>query len=419
MDKIGVIGLGYVGLPLAVSFSEKFTTIGFDISEKRIEELNVFNDSTNEIENTLLKESLSNNLSLTNQIKYLEECNNYIVTVPTPINEDKTPDLTPLKIASEKLSKILKPGDIVIYESTVYPGVTEEICVPILENNSKLKLNKDFSVGYSPERINPGDKEHTFTKIKKVVSASNPKALEKISELYNSVVNAGIYRAESIKVAEAAKVIENTQRDINIAFINELAVIFNKMGIDIYQVLKAAGTKWNFLKFKPGLVGGHCIGVDPYYLAHKSKEFNLNPEMILAGRRINDSMSEHIFNLVLKETIGRKLNIYSSKFLLYGMTFKENCPDFRNSQSLKVYREFKDLNLNINVYDPYLNEKKLVGYFEEDIKLNIKSSKYDVIVVLVSHNEIKESNFNQLLKKNGFIFDLKNIFKRKNNIISL
>lgn len=419
MDKIGVIGLGYVGLPLAVSFSEKFTTIGFDISEKRIEELNVFNDSTNEIEDTLLKESLKNNLSLTNQIKHLEECNNYIVTVPTPINEDKTPDLTPLKIASKQLSKILKPGDIVIYESTVYPGVTEEICVPILENNSKLKLNKDFSVGYSPERINPGDKEHTFTKIKKVVSGSNPKALKKISELYNSVVNAGIYKAESIKVAEAAKVIENTQRDINIAFINELAVIFNKMGIDIHQVLNAAGTKWNFLNFKPGIVGGHCIGVDPYYLAHKAKEFNINPEMILAGRRINDSMADHVFNLVIKEVIKRNLDLKKAKFLIYGLTFKENCPDFRNSQSKKIYHLFKELNLNINVYDPYLNEKKLNGYSEEEIMLNLNSSKYDVIIVLVPHSQIKESNFNKLLEENGFIFDLKNSLKPNKNLISL
>lgn len=419
MDKIGVIGLGYVGLPLAVSFSEKFITVGFDVSEKRIKELNVFNDSTNEIEDTLLKESLSQKLSLTNQINQLGECNIYIVTVPTPINKDKTPDLTPLKIASQQLSNIIKPDDIIIYESTVYPGVTEEICVPILEKNSRLNFNKDFSVGYSPERINPGDKEHTFTKIKKVVSGSNPKALKKISELYNSVVSAGIYQAESIKVAEAAKVIENTQRDINIAFINELAIIFNKMGIDIYQVLNAAETKWNFLKFKPGIVGGHCIGVDPYYLAHKAKEFNINPEMILAGRRINDSMSDHVFNLVIKEVIKRNFDLKRAKFLIYGLTFKENCPDFRNSQSLKIYREFKELNLNINVYDPYLNEKKPAGYFEEDIKLNIKSSKYDVIVVLVPHNKMKESNFNQLLEKNGFIFDLKNTFKRNNNIINL
>ena len=415
MDKIGVIGLGYVGLPLAVSFSESFTTIGFDISEKRIEELKSFKDTTNEIEETLLRESLSQNLSVTNQIDHLGQCNIYIVTVPTPINKDKTPDLTPLKIASEHLSNILKSGDIVIYESTVYPGVTEEICVPILEKNSKLKLNKDFSVGYSPERINPGDKEHTFKKIKKVVSGSNPIALKKISELYNTVVNAGIYQAESIKVAEAAKVIENTQRDINIAFINELAVIFNKMGIDIHQVLNAAGTKWNFLNFKPGIVGGHCIGVDPYYLAHKAKEFDINPEMILAGRRINDSMAEHVFNIVLKKALKKNRNLNSMKFLIYGLTFKENCPDFRNSQSNKVYKEFKNLGLDVSVYDPF-NGGELQGYENSDIITNLDNKKFDSILILVPHNDLKNENIEKNLTPEGFIFDLKNTTLLRGNV---
>lgn len=418
-NKIGIIGLGYVGLPLAVEMAKKFNVLGFDIDDSRVSELNQGIDKTNEITPSELKKALNNNITFTNDPDRLNDVTFFIVTVPTPINKDKTPNLNPIISASKTISKFLKEKSIVVYESTVYPGVTEDICVPILEEGSGLTFNKDFFVGYSPERINPGDKEHTVTKIKKVVSGSTPNSLRKISEVYGSIIEAGIYEAESIKVAEAAKVIENTQRDINIAFVNELAIIFNKMGINIHQVLRAAGTKWNFLDFKPGLVGGHCIGVDPYYLAHKAKEFQINPEIILAGRRINDSMSDHVFNLVLKEAIGRKINIYTAKFLIYGLTFKENCPDFRNSQSLNVYQEFKKLNLNINVYDPFLNEKKLNGYTKEDITLNLNSSKYSVIVFLVPHNEIKEENLILLLEENGFVFDLKNKFNKINNIKSL
>ena len=418
-DKIGIIGLGYVGLPLVVEMAKKFNVLGFDIDDSRVSELNQGIDKTNEITPSELKKALNNNITFTNDPDRLNDVTFFIVTVPTPINKDKTPNLNPIISASKTISKFLKEKSIVVYESTVYPGVTEDICVPILEEGSGLTFNKDFFVGYSPERINPGDKEHTVTKIKKVVSGSTPNSLRKISEVYGSIIEAGIYEAESIKVAEAAKVIENTQRDINIAFVNELAIIFNKMGINIHQVLRAAGTKWNFLDFKPGLVGGHCIGVDPYYLAHKAKEFQINPEIILAGRRINDSMSDHVFNLVLKEAIVRKINIYTAKFLIYGLTFKENCPDFRNSQSLNVYQEFKKLNLNINVYDPFLNEKKLNGYTKEDITLNLNSSKYSVIVFLVPHNEIKEENLILLLEENGFVFDLKNKFNKINNIKSL
>ena len=406
-DKIGIIGLGYVGLPLAVEMAKKYGVVGFDIDSGRISELNKGIDKTNEITTSELKKALNNNIIFTNDSGLLNNVTFFIVTVPTPINKDKTPNLNSIISASETISKFLKEESIVVYESTVYPGVTEDICVPILEEVSALTFNKDFFVGYSPERINPGDKEHTVTKIKKVVSGSTPNSLRKISEVYGSIIKAGIYEAESIKVAEAAKVIENTQRDINIAFVNELAIIFNKMGINIHQVLRAAGTKWNFLKFKPGIVGGHCIGVDPYYLAHKSKELDINPEMILAGRRINDSMADHIFNLVLKRSLKNELDIKRMNYLIYGLTFKENCPDFRNSQSLKVYEEFKKLNLNIHVYDPYLSEP-IDGYHHSDILYDLDKKIFDSIILLVPHKESLKINLYNHLSKNGFVFDLKN-----------
>jgi len=408
-DKIGIIGLGYVGLPLAVEMSKKYNVLGFDIDDGRVSELNKAIDKTNEITPSELKKALDNNITFTNDSNLLNDVTFFIVTVPTPINKDKTPNLNPIISASKTISKFLKEKSIVVYESTVYPGVTEDICVPILEEGSGLTFNKDFFVGYSPERINPGDKEHTVTKIKKVVSGSTPNSLRKISEIYGSIIEAGIYEAESIKVAEAAKVIENTQRDINIAFINELSIIFNKMEINIHHVLNAAETKWNFLKFKPGIVGGHCIGVDPYYLAHKSKELDINPEMILAGRRINDSMAEHIFNLILKKSIKNKLDIKNTNFLIYGLTFKENCPDFRNSQSLKVYQEFKKLNLNISVYDPYLSEP-IDGYHHSDILYDLDEKVFDSILLLVPHKELNNINLKNHLSTYGFLFDLKNFY---------
>jgi UDP-N-acetyl-D-galactosamine dehydrogenase len=413
-QTLGVIGLGYVGLPLAVAFSKKMNTIGFDISKERVKELLGFNDSTNEISEDELKSVIGNKLRICDEIQYLKSCSYYIITVPTPIKKDKSPDLNPLISASNLVGKIIKKGDIVIYESTVYPGLTEEICVPILEKVSKLKYNHDFYIGYSPERINPGDKEHTFTKIKKVVSGSNEKTLKTISKLYSSVIESGIFQASSIKVAEAAKVIENTQRDINIAFINELSMIFNQMDINIHEVLEAAGTKWNFLNFKPGLVGGHCIGVDPYYLAQRAKEFGYNPEMILAGRRINDSMADHVFNLVIKKSIKLSLNLKQAKFLIYGLTFKEDCPDFRNSQSEKIFKLFLEHNLDVKVYDPYLHSENSIytsNYIYKD-----ENIKFDVVLILVGHKEIKNFQLKTRLNPNGFVFDLKNITEQIDNI---
>ena len=404
---IGVIGLGYVGLPLAVAFSKKINTIGFDISKNRVKELLEFKDTTKEINEIELKNAIADKLKIYDDIQYLKSCRYYIITVPTPIKKDKSPDLNPLINASKLIGKILKKGDIVIYESTVYPGLTEEICVPILEKISKLKYHNDFHIGYSPERINPGDKEHTFTKIKKVVSGSDEKTLKLISNLYTLVVEAGVYEASSIKVAEAAKVIENTQRDINIAFINELSKIFNEMDINIHEVLEAAATKWNFLNFKPGLVGGHCIGVDPYYLAQRAKEFGYNPEMILAGRRINDSMADHVFNLVIKKSIKLSLNLKEAKFLIYGLTFKEDCPDFRNSQSEKIFKLFLEHNLNVKVWDPYLKTENNI-YPSKYIYKN-DTTKFDGILILVGHKEIKKFQLKSKLNKNGFVFDLKNI----------
>ena len=413
-NTIGIIGLGYVGLPLAVAIAKKYQVIGFDINKKRISELNSGLDSTNELTNEQVLESLGKDIKYTDSESHLNGVNFFIVTVPTPINKDKTPNLSPVISASKTVSKYLKKGSIVVFESTVYPGVTEDICVPILEKGSGLKFKDDFHVGYSPERINPGDKEHTVTKIKKVVSGSSPYALKKISEVYGSVITAGVYEAESIKVAEAAKVIENTQRDINIAFVNELSVIFEKMGIDTNQVLKAAGTKWNFLNFFPGLVGGHCIGVDPYYLAHKSQELGYNPEIILSGRRMNDNMPIHIASRIIQKFLSNTNLSQTKTALILGATFKENCPDLRNSKVLDIYKELSAYNFQIEVHDPVADFNELTEIYENSAIDSItKYKKYDVLIIAVSHKEFLKLNPESFINENSVVFDVKGIFPDK------
>ncbi|MDD4087461.1 MAG: Vi polysaccharide biosynthesis UDP-N-acetylglucosamine C-6 dehydrogenase TviB, partial [Bacteroidales bacterium] len=386
--KIAVVGLGYVGLPLAVEFGKKRPTVGFDINKQRINELRDGHDRTLETTSEDLKSAVQ--LQYSEALIDLQDCQIFIVTVPTPIDKNKRPDLTPLIKASETVGKVLKKGDIVIYESTVYPGATEEDCVPVLEQFSGLKYNQDFFCGYSPERINPGDKVHTVTKIRKVTSGSNPEIAEEVDQLYKSIIVAGTFKASSIRVAEAAKVIENSQRDINIAFVNELAVIFQRMGIDTNEVLDAAGTKWNFLPFKPGLVGGHCIGVDPYYLTHKAQELGYNPEIILAGRRLNDNMGIVVVNQVIKLMIKKGLRIEGSPVLVMGITFKENCPDIRNSRVIDVVNELKSFGCDVTVYDPWADPEEV----KEEYGINIftKASelgknKYNAIVAAVAHDE--------------------------------
>ncbi len=356
--KIAVVGLGYVGLPLAAAFSEKYEVVGFDVNAKRIEELKSGYDRTLELSNEQMKKAIDNGMKFSLNLDDIRSCNFFIVTVPTPIDKNKRPDLTPVVKATQSVTKVLKKGDIVVYESTVYPGVTEEICVPLLEE-SGLKFNKDFFCGYSPERINPGDKEHTVTKIKKITSGSTPEIADKVDEIYRSIITAGTHKASSIKVAEAAKVIENTQRDINIAFINELAMLFEKLNINTIDVLEAAGTKWNFLNFRPGLVGGHCIGVDPYYLTHKAQEVGYNPEMILAGRRINDDMGRYAADQVIKLMIRKGVLINKARVLVLGMTFKENCPDIRNSRVIDVVDELKDFGCKVDVTDPWADSAEV------------------------------------------------------------
>jgi UDP-N-acetyl-D-glucosamine/UDP-N-acetyl-D-galactosamine dehydrogenase len=409
--KIAVIGLGYVGLPLAVEFGRIFSTTGFDINSKRIHELKKGNDHTLEI--TRQDFNKAKHLSFTSDIKNITSCNIFIITVPTPIDSQKRPDLTPLTNASEMIGKILKKQDIVIYESTVYPGATEEICVPILEKNSNLSFNKDFYCGYSPERINPGDKEHRLTSIKKVTSGSTPEIASKVNSIYKKIITAGTHMAASIKVAEAAKVIENTQRDVNIALINELALIFDKLGIDTKSVLDAAGTKWNFLPFKPGLVGGHCIGVDPYYLTHKALEVGYNPEMILAGRRLNDNMSSFVVEKVLSLMSSKKVSIKDSNILIMGLTFKENCPDLRNTKVIDVINGFKSRNCNVDVYDTWADQDQAIQ--EHGVSLIEKpiQSKYDAIVLAVAHDDFLSLTLEQIKvfgKENHVIYDLKYIF---------
>ena len=417
--KVGIIGLGYVGLPLARLFATKFPTIGFDINETRIKELKSGVDSTLEVEEELLKSVLVNHpselkgLYISHQLDDLKSCNYFIVTVPTPVDKNNRPDLTPLFKASETVGKVLKKGDIVIYESTVYPGATEEDCIPILEKVSGLKFNEDFFAGYSPERINPGDKEHTVEKILKVTSGSTPEVGKKVDELYKSVITAGTHLAPTIKVAEAAKVIENSQRDINIAFVNELAKIFNLMGINTHDVLEAAGTKWNFLPFKPGLVGGHCIGVDPYYLAQKAQEYGYHPEIILAGRRLNDSMGEYVASQVIKCMIKQGIKVNGAQILMLGVTFKENCPDVRNTKIVDVIHALEDYETQITTYDPWANPDEVIHEYgiKSVNQLNGATQKFDAIVLGVAHQEFRDLDFESLKKEKAIVFDVKGIIE--------
>ena len=416
-NKIAIIGLGYVGLPLARLFATKFSVFGFDINSKRVSEIMQGIDSTLEIDNKTLKsvlvnrESDLNGLFCTTQIDEIKDCNYYIITVPTPINKYNQPDLSPLIKASETVGSLIKEGDIVIYESTVYPGATEDDCVPVLEKVSGLKFNVDFYVGYSPERINPGDKEHTVDKILKLTSGSNNETAKKVDDLYNSVITAGTYLAATIKVAEAAKVIENSQRDINIAFVNELAKIFNLMNINTQDVLAAAGTKWNFLPFKPGLVGGHCIGVDPYYLSQKAQEFGYNPEIILAGRRMNDSMGNYVASEVVKLMLKKNIPIKNSSILILGFTFKENCPDIRNTRVIDIYKSFQDYDINIDVYDPWANSNEVKKEFGFNL-INKISKNYSAVILAVAHNDFLTFNLKSYLNENGVLYDVKGILNK-------
>ena len=403
--KIAVVGLGYVGLPLAAAFSEKYEVVGFDVNAKRIEELKGGFDRTLELSSEQMKKAIDNGMKFSLNLEDIRDCNFFIVTVPTPIDKNKRPDLTPVVKATQSVTKVLKKGDIVVYESTVYPGVTEEICVPLLEE-SGLKFNKDFFCGYSPERINPGDKEHTVTKIKKITSGSTPEIAEKVDEIYRSIITAGTHKASSIKVAEAAKVIENTQRDINIAFMNELAMIFNKMNIDTNAVLQAAGTKWNFLNFRPGLVGGHCIGVDPYYLTHKAQELGFHPEIILAGRRINDNMGKYAADQVVKLMRKRGVLINSARVLVLGLTFKENCPDIRNSRVIDVIEELRDFGCSVDVYDPWADEAEVKREYGITPLKSFDEADYDCVVIAVAHDKFKGLKFSKAL-----VYDIKNVYE--------
>ena len=403
--KIAVIGLGYVGLPLAAAFSEKYEVTGFDVNAARIEELKSGYDRTLELSAEQMKKAIESGMKFSLNLDDIKDCNFFIVTVPTPIDKNKRPDLTPVVKATQSVAKVLKKGDIVVYESTVYPGVTEEICVPLLEQ-SGLKFNEDFFCGYSPERINPGDKEHTVTKIKKITSGSTPEIAEKVDEVYRSIITAGTHKAPTIKVAEAAKVIENTQRDINIAFMNELAMIFNKMNIDTNAVLQAAGTKWNFLNFRPGLVGGHCIGVDPYYLTHKAQELGFHPEMILAGRRINDNMGKYAADQVVKLMIKRGVLINSARVLVLGLTFKENCPDIRNSRVIDVIEELRDFGCSVDVYDPWADEAEVKREYGITPLKSFDEADYDCVVIAVAHDKFKGLKFSKAL-----VYDIKNVYE--------
>ncbi len=410
-NKIAIIGLGYVGLPLAVEFSKKYETIGFDIALRRINELSQGIDTTLEVSKKQLEGALTkHSLSLTHEIIDIASCNIYIITVPTPIDHHKQPDLTPLYKASATVGSVLNKGDIVIYESTVYPGATQEECAPILAEQSGLIFNEDFFCGYSPERINPGDKKHTVTKILKVTSGSTPQSAQKVDELYKSIITAGTHLAPSIKVAEAAKVIENAQRDINIAFINELSIIFNKLNIDTMDVLQAAGTKWNFLNFKPGLVGGHCIGVDPYYLTQKAQDVGYSPEIILAGRRLNDNMGTYIANQVIKLMIKKGHKINNDRVLILGITFKENCPDIRNSHVLDVINELNEYGCTIDVYDPIANKNDVRHEYNIELLETVKPETYDAIILAVAHDTFKTLQITK--SKNQIIYDIKSFFDR-------
>ena len=418
--KIAVIGLGYVGLPLAVEFGKKFSTVGFDINRKRIDELRSGNDFTLEVNSEDLGKAT--HLSYTTEIEGIKDCNFYIVTVPTPIDDNNAPDLKPLESASQSVGKVIQKGDIVVYESTVYPGATEEVCIPIIEKVSGLKFNQDFFAGYSPERINPGDKVNTLTKITKITSGSTPEIADVVDKVYSSIIAAGTYRASSIKVAEAAKVIENTQRDLNIAVINEFAKIFNILDIDTQSVLDAAGSKWNFLKFKPGLVGGHCIGVDPYYLTYKAQAIGYHPEIILAGRRLNDNMASYVATNLVKAMIQKDIKIKDANILVLGLTFKENCPDIRNTKVVDIVKELKDYEANVEVYDPWINVIESQHEYGITPVSELVEQKYDAIILAVAHNQFKElgaDNIRKLGKKDVIIYDLKYVLDKRNVDIRL
>ena len=413
-DKIAIIGLGYVGLPLARLFATKYSVIGFDINQERIKELTAGIDSTLEVDNETLqavlvpKSTEANGLFCTSELDQIKDCTYYIITVPTPVDKNNRPILTPLIKASETVGAVLKPGDVVVYESTVYPGATEEDCVPVLERVSGLTFNKDFYAGYSPERINPGDKEHTVEKILKVTSGSTPEIGKKVDALYKSVITAGTHLAPTIKVAEASKVIENSQRDINIAFVNELAKIFNLLDINTHDVLEAASTKWNFLPFKPGLVGGHCIGVDPYYLAQKAQENGYNPEIILAGRRLNDSMGDYLASQIVKCMIKKDIPVNGANILVLGITFKENCPDVRNTKAVDLISSLKEYGANITIHDPWANEQEVFHEYGLKSLKTMPNQKFDAVVLAVSHDKFKSIDFQSLKNNNAVVYDVKN-----------
>lgn len=417
--NIAVIGLGYVGLPLARLFATKYSVVGFDINQARVKELMTGVDSTLEVENEVLKSALkkennsNNGLYCSAHLEDIKNCNYYIITVPTPVDKNNRPDLTPLYKSSETVGKVLKKGDVVVYESTVYPGVTEDECVPVLEKVSGLKFNEDFYVGYSPERINPGDKEHTVEKILKVTAGSTPEIGKKVNDLYAEVITAGTHLAPTIKVAEAAKVIENSQRDINIAFVNELAKIFNMMGIDTQDVLEAAGTKWNFLPFKPGLVGGHCIGVDPYYLAQKAQEIGYHPEIILAGRRMNDSMGQYVASEVVKLMLQNDIKVKGAKILILGITFKENCPDVRNTKVVDVIKSLKEYGVEITIFDPLANPAEVQHEYNLDTTNKMPEGKFDSIVLTVAHKEFMNINLNNFKNNGAVVYDVKGVLGDK------
>lgn len=418
--KVAIIGLGYVGLPLAVEFGKKYKTLGFDINKSRIQELIDGYDSTLEVDEYELKEVKS--LKYSYDVNDLESYDFYVVTVPTPINESKQPDLEPLVKASKMLGAVVKKGDVIVYESTVYPGATEEVCIPILEEISGLKFNEDFYAGYSPERINPGDKEHRVTNILKVTSGSTPEAAALIDNVYKSIINAGTHKASSIKVAEAAKVIENTQRDVNIALINELSIIFNKLGIDTLEVLEAAGTKWNFLPFRPGLVGGHCIGVDPYYLTHKAQSVGYHPEIILAGRRLNDGMGQYVVSQLIKKMLMKKIHVEGAKVLIMGFSFKENCPDIRNTRVIDIVKDLEEYNVGVDIYDPWVSDKDAFDEYGLELINNPGERSYDAVVVAVAHKEFREigcEGIERLLKENSVLFDLKYVLEKSQSDIRL
>lgn len=411
--KIAVVGLGYVGLPLARLFSTKYETIGFDLNRNRVERLMEGYDDTLEVPNNLLQSAIKDGFKCTNSIDDIRQCNFYVVAVPTPVDENHNPDLTPLYKASETIGKVISKGDIIVYESTVYPGVTENECIPVVENVSGLNFNVDFFAGYSPERINPGDKLHTVEKIKKVTSGSTIEIGKKIDEIYASVIQAGTHLAPTIKVAEAAKVIENSQRDINIAFVNELSKIFNKMEIDTQEVLEAACTKWNFLPFKPGLVGGHCIGVDPYYLAQCAQRFGYNPEIILAGRRMNDGMGEYVAHQVIKLMLKKGIQVLGSDILILGFTFKENCPDVRNTKIVDIYNALREYNLNITIYDPWADTEIIKHEYGIDALNKLPNLKFDSAILAVAHDEFNGVLINEILKDKSVIYDVKGVLPKE------